>query len=760
MTFIKHFLFLFIFLIAFKNECEAQLPIIPYPASVEMMSGSFNLNKNTSLVLIDDVDQANNIEIKLFNEWIFRNYGFKLMQINTTKVQENVIQIRSKGLAREQYELNIQGSKIQIKASGVGLKNAFETLKQLMHANKKEDQFIIPSCFILDSAQYQWRGMHLDVARHFFDKEFIKKYIDYISMYKMNVFHWHLTDDQGWRIEIKKYPKLTSIGSKRKGSMVGHYTAHQFDSVAYGGYYTQEDIKEIVAYAKLKHVTIVPEIEMPGHALAALAAYPQFACTSGPFEVSKEWGVFDDVFCPKPETFSFIEDVLKEVMMLFPGEYIHIGGDECPKTRWKSCVNCQNLMKKENINDEHHLQSYFIQRIEKFVNEHQKKIIGWDEILEGGLAQNAAVMSWRGTEGGVAAAQQGHYVVMTPGSHCYFDHYQGSAITEPLAIGGFTPIEKVYKYEIITSSLSEQESKFILGAQANIWTEYIKSPKEVEYFALPRMAALSEVLWTSKANKNFIDFLKRLQIHFNYLELNKINYSKAIYNIDVVYKKDTSSNQYNLNLNNLLFTNKVNNSSDSIVFWSENKKATTYKQPILLASSFKGFAQFKRNNLLIGSATPIDFRYHLAVGKNISFTYPPSNYYKEGCLTDGIIAHFPRINTEWLAWSGQDMEAVVAFSEKQNLQSIDIGFLKNDEDWIYLPSKVNIYFSDEVNKFNAMELKPVITNKNGRYNYHYDLKDIETKFVKVIANCAPRIAQDKKGAGENAWLFVDEIEIH
>jgi hexosaminidase len=353
-----------------------------------------------------------------------------------------------------------------------------------------------------DIPKFQWRGMHLDVSRHFFSKEFIKKYIDYLAMYKMNTFHWHLTDDQGWRIEIKKYPKLTEVGAWRNGSMTGHYTDQTFDDIRYGGFYTQEEIKEIVAYAKERYITVVPEIEMPGHALAALASYPEFSCTGGPFEVGKSWGVFDDVFCPKDETFTFLENILAEVIALFPSEYIHIGGDECPKVRWKSCPKCQKRIKDEKLKDEHELQSYFIQRIEKFVNSKGRKIIGWDEILEGGLAPNAAVMSWRGTEGGIAAAKEKHFVVMSPGSHCYFDHYQGEPKNEPIAFGGYTNVEKVYSFNPIPKELSEEESKYILGAQANVWTEYINTPEHVEYMVFPRIAALSEVLWgTSNPNE-------------------------------------------------------------------------------------------------------------------------------------------------------------------------------------------------------------------------------------------------------------------
>jgi len=367
------------------------------------------------------------------------------------------------------------------------------------------------------------------VGRHFMPVEFVKKYIDYIAMNKMNVFHWHLTEDQGWRIEIKKYPKLTEIGSQRKETIIGHaHESKEYDGKPYGGFYTQDEIKDVVAYAQARYVTVVPEIELPGHALAALASYPELGCTGGPYEVATTWGVFDDVYCAgKEETFKFLEDVISEVMPLFPGEYFHIGGDECPKTQWEKCPYCQARMKKEGLKNEHELQSYFVQRIEKFLNAHGKKMIGWDEILEGGLAPNATVMSWRGEEGGIAAAQAHHDAVMTPGNYCYFDHYQADPKTQPLAIGGFTPLKEVYEYEPIPKELTPEEGKYILGAQGNVWTEYMKTPERVEYMVFPRIAALAEVVWSPKASRNYDDFMNRMQDEVKRYDAYGINYCKV-----------------------------------------------------------------------------------------------------------------------------------------------------------------------------------------------------------------------------------------
>ena len=417
---------------------------------------------------------------------------------------------------------------------GAGFFYALQTLVQLIPPleiktlkEAPQKSFLLPYVYIRDQPRYDWRGMHLDVCRHFFPISFVKRYIDLIAAYKMNTFHWHLTEDQGWRIEIKKYPKLTEIGAWRSGTMIGSFKYKQMDTIRHGGFYTQKEIKEVVAYATKRHITIIPEIEMPGHSLAAIASYPWLSCTGKKQEVAKTWGVFDDVYCTKDSTFKFLEDVLTEVMALFPGNYIHIGGDECPKTRWKTCPNCQALMKKENLKDENELQSYFIKRIEKFVNSKGKQIIRWDEILEGGLAPNAAVMSWRGTEGGIAAAKQKHNVVMSPGKPCYFDHYQSRDKTsEPLAIGGFNPLDSVYNYNPTPVSLSDEEAKFIMGAQGNVWTEYILDEKQVEYMAVPRMIALAEVLWTKPENKNFANFIERLNKNKLLLDMWQVYYAK------------------------------------------------------------------------------------------------------------------------------------------------------------------------------------------------------------------------------------------
>jgi hexosaminidase len=392
--------------------------------------------------------------------------------------------------------------------SGRGLFYGVQTLLQLLPPEVYGPRGLrgmpvlnIPAVTIEDEPRYAWRGMHLDVGRHLYPVEFIKKYIDMLAMHKMNVFHWHLTEDQGWRIEIRKYPRLTEIGSVRKAANGG----------TYGGFYTQDQIREVVAYARSRFIDVMPEIEMPGHSVAALAAYPDLSCTGGPFEVRTAWGVSEDVYCAgKEETFTFIEDVLSEVVELFPFRFVHIGGDECPKVRWEKCADCQKRRKDEGLKEEVELQSYFIRRVEKFLESKNRRLVGWDEILEGGIAPSATVMSWRGVQGGIEAAKMGHDVVMSPTSHCYFDFYQGDPQFEPKAIGGYLPLEKVYSYEPTPEGLTPEEARHVLGAQGNIWTEYIPDEKQVEYMALPRMSAMAEVVWSPVTVRDYEKFTHRM----------------------------------------------------------------------------------------------------------------------------------------------------------------------------------------------------------------------------------------------------------
>ncbi len=519
---------------------DKELAIIPAPVSIKVLKGKFVFSDKSRVILSQAGDDT-----KLAADYLallIKNpTGMKMTVEEGKKPARNSIFMTIDTAVKndEGYMLTITGKKIIIKAkSAAGLFYAVQTIRQLLPAEVENPVVIegielaVPACEIIDEPRFVYRGMHLDVGRHIFPVENIKRYIDMIALHKINTFHWHLTEDQGWRIEIKKYPDLTAKGAFRKETLVGHGGRKPFvyDGEPYGGFYTRDEVKEIIEYAKSRFVKVIPEIEMPGHALAALAAYPGLSCTGGPFEVHTRWGVVEDVFCAgKEETFGFLQDVLTEVIDLFPSEYIHIGGDECPKVRWEKCPLCQKRIKDEGLKDEHELQSYFIQRIEKFILSKGRKIIGWDEILEGGLAPEATVMSWRGTTGGIEAAKQKHNVIMTPSRFVYLDYYQCEPAGQPLAIGGYLPLERVYSYNPMPSELTPEEQKYILGVQGNVWTEYIPTPEHLEYMAFPRAFAIAESGWTPDRLKDFEDFLARLEILKKRYDAIGINYFKGEY---------------------------------------------------------------------------------------------------------------------------------------------------------------------------------------------------------------------------------------
>lgn len=519
-----------------EQHSKSTYALLPVPVSMQPLDGDFKLSENTTIA----VDASNKELEELANYLVdeLKNLTTIQLQVNSTKdtSADNCIHLIIDATVyapkedfsskdTEAYSLNIKSDRIILRGANTkALFYGIQTLLQL--AQTSNDEVLIPNVKIYDYPTFSWRGMHMDVCRHFFSVACVKKMLDAMAMHKLNVFHWHLTDDQGWRIEIKKYPLLTSIGGWRKETVVGHMSADplKYDGKKYGGFYTQQEIKEVVAYAQSRHITIVPEIEMPGHALAALSAYPEYSCSGGPFEVFTEWGESKEAFCGgKEKTFDFIQNVLDEVVTLFPGKYIHVGGDECSKKRWEKCNDCQQRMKTAHLKNELDLQSYFIKRIEGYLQKKGKKLIGWDEILQGGLPEGATVMSWRGREGGIEASASGHDAVMTPGKYCYFDHYQGLPADEPLAIGGYLPLDSVYSFNP-TQGLDSAQAKHILGAQANTWTEYIPTEQHLEYMLFPRLCAMAEVLWSPKEKRNYIDFIGRMDKHYHRLDNKNIRY--------------------------------------------------------------------------------------------------------------------------------------------------------------------------------------------------------------------------------------------
>ena len=534
--------------------CTAQtsINIIPQPAELKQpeIAASFTITPATQ-ILLEGTGLENSANF--LNDYLQRFYHFKLKLVKKT-ASKNVIALNYEKMEYAiagAYALTINNKGAHI--AGDNENGAFYGIQSLIQllpvpsSGKQISKLAIPYVSIKDYPRFAYRGLMLDAGRHFFPVDFVKKYIDYIALHKMNYFHWHLTEDQGWRIEIKKYPKLTQVGAHRNGTIIGRYPGKGSDNEPYGGFYTQEQIKDVVKYAAARYITVIPEIELPGHSSAAIAAYPQLSCfpdtatfikpemisnaskqqlANGRIKLVQEtWGVFRDVYCPSEYTFNFLQDVIDEILPLFPAKYIHIGGDECPKDAWKQSAFCQNLIKEKGLTDEHGLQSYFIGRVEKYINSKGKSIIGWDEILEGGLAPNATVMSWRGEQGGIDAAKQNHDVIMTPGTYVYLDHSQTKK-EDSVTIGGYLPLENVYKYEPIPAALNEEQGKHVLGAQGNVWTEYMANTKKVEYMIFPRLSALSEVLWSPKAKKDYTDFEKRMQVQFQRYDLWGANYFK------------------------------------------------------------------------------------------------------------------------------------------------------------------------------------------------------------------------------------------
>ncbi|QEH44003.1 family 20 glycosylhydrolase [Chitinophaga sp. XS-30] len=742
---------------------KAKVSIIPLPVRLQETADSFLVDKQTVLVA---ASEANKQTAALFNAWFSRLSGYELKIADSGT--HNVIVLRSianpdeqRGMA-EGYALKVEHDRISILGDGnAGTFYGMQTLLQLLPV-QKANAYWIAGVNISDHPRFPYRGLHLDVGRHFFPVEFIKKYIDLLAMHKMNTFHWHLTEDQGWRIEIKKYPKLQEIASRRKETMAGHYDDQQFDGKPYGGFYTQEQIKDVVAYAAERHVTVIPEIELPGHSLAALAAYPHLGCTGGPYEVGTKWGVYDDVYCAGNDSvFTFLQDVLDEVMMLFPGKYIHIGGDESPKTRWEKCPKCQQRIRENGLKDEHALQSYFIQRIEKYLNGKGRQIIGWDEILEGGLAPNATVMSWRGTEGGIAAAKQHHDVIMTPGSHVYLDHYQSQGKNEPVAIGGYTPVSKVYSYEPVPEELNPEESKFIYGAQGNVWTEYMKNAEHVEYMVYPRAIALAEVLWTQAEKKNYDNFLERLKSHLPRLELKNVNYAKHVFEVRGQVESDGQGG-VQVTLDSKLDGGKIYYTTDSA---APTAQSTPYTAPVKVERSGVIRAAVFQGDRMYGNEFRQAFQFHKAVGKPVTLAAPPHQNYDPGspfALVNGIRGALEFNDNQWSGYNGSNFEAVVDLGDSTAISSISIGLLQAKDKWIYAPREISFLVSDDGKTFkNVFKLTGLDeSNTSGLIQKTAVLENTKARYVKFVALNAGKIPKGKPGEGSPAWLFVDELIVN
>lgn len=737
--------------------------IIPKPNTIILNNGMFTIDKNTGIQYADKTLKPTAVYL---SDCIKHISGIALTQNAGAKKQ--IAFVIDKSIANEGYQMNITDKGITIKASSpTGIFYGIQSLLQTLPAIRTNAPLTVQAMQITDQPRFQWRGMHLDVSRHFFSIEIIKEYLDLMASYKLNTFHWHLTDGGGWRLEIKKYPKLTEQAAWRVDAWGKPWSWYELafnadkNRSTYGGYYTQEQAKEVVAYAAKLHITVVPEIEMPGHSEEVVAAYPQLSChsifhfgQSGDFFASKMEGNF---CAGNDSSFTFIQDVLTEVMAIFPSNYIHIGGDEVEKESWKTCAKCQLRIKNESLKNEEELQSYFIKRIEKFVLAKNRKIIGWDEILEGGLAPTATVMSWRGEKGGVEAAKMKHFVVMTPGSPCYFDHYQAGPEGEPQAIGGFNSLMKVYNYEPIPKELNEEEGKFVLGAQGNVWTEYISTAEHLEYMVLPRMPALAEVLWSSKEQRNWDDFNSRLQNHFVAFEQKGLHYCAGNYTVNII--PNTVDGKLVVTLNSEAWNGKI--------FYTTHGEEPTaqsmpYTQPILVDSSIELKAVVVVNGRVMGlKAARQIFTFHKAMGCEVKYSFPVSDYYKgdgPNTLTDGIRGT-AIIGKNWHGFSGKDMVATIDMGSQKSIHKISAGFLQAYNRWIFLPSSVTIEVSNDGVNFTTVQAinNPISTSElQVFYDFTSIFPSLNARYIFVSAkntNCP----EGHPGAGKAAWIFADEI---
>ena len=691
----------------------ANYDIIPQPKEVQLNdNGAFVLSPKIVVYYEADLHR----EAQFLSEYVndILGFGLKLKEMQGANADGIVLKLASADFGQaESYEISVTPKQVVIKgADTAGVFYGIQTLRKSLPIplkNSTDNSQLstlnsqLPCGTIKDHPNFAYRGMHLDPCRHFIPLDSVKVYLDMMAMHNMNQFHFHLSEDQGWRIEIEKYPELTEIGAYRNGTVIGH-NGNLYDTIRHGGYYTQDELRDLIQYAAERHINIIPEIDLPGHMQAALACYPQMGCTGGPYEVWKRWGVSEDVLCAgNEEAMQFAEDVLNEVMDLFPSPYIHIGGDECPKVRWEKCPKCQakikelGIKKDDKFSAEDYLQSYVMNRMAKVVEARGRRVIGWDEILEGNVSETAIIMSWRGTEGGIEAARKGHDVIMAPSSHLYFDYYQSEDIaSEPMCIGGYLPVERVYEFQPLPEVLTPEEQKHIIGVQANIWTEYIAHFWHVQYMALPRMEALTEIQWNNPKERDFESFVERCKKMRQFYELYHYTYADHIFNPKA---------------------------------WAD-------------------------------TVAP-----NLATRKPISLRQQPAEKYTYGgakVLNDGNLGRGAYNSGRWLGFCGYPLDAVIDLEQSAEMRHVRFHALVNKGAWIYNPRQVKVLVSDDGERFAEVDVKafPISTweDKDGIFVYELEFEPITARYVEVVIEGFD-LPADHDGYGNPAWLFVDEIEI-
>lgn len=743
-----------------RPAAPPEVSLIPKPVSLEKQAGSFTIDAHTTLVLLSDSLKPS---ADFLNAYLEKYFGFRLPVVirdTAASAQPRGIRLYLRaGSRKEAYDMTVTPEGVSIGGSDpAGVFYGIQTLIQLLPTTPASS-LDIACVHIRDYPRFAYRGMMLDCGRHFFDTAFVKEFIDFIAMHKMNRFHWHLTEDQGWRIQIRKYPRLTEVGAWRDSTLIGHAGGGpaRFEHERSGGFYTQDEIRAIVAYAKARYITVIPEIEMPGHSMAAIAAYPELTCQPGSYHVGTTWGVYDTILCPTPYTFHFYQEVLTEVMALFPSHYIHIGGDEAPKRTWNASAFCRALMKQLHLKDADELQSYFVNHMEEFLNAHGRDIIGWDEILQGGLAPNATVMSWRGEEGGIAAAKMHHDVIMSPTTYCYLDYYQ-SKHHDSLFIGGYLPLEKVYSYNPIPPELDSTEAGYIKGVQANLWTEYIAWPSKAEYQLFPRMEAIAEIAWTPQQERKYPDFVRRVETQFKRYDLWKVSYSRAIYELEATPEQRPDHQGVNLRLGTKSGTGKIRYTTDGS---GPVTASPSYDSPVQVDKATRIRAALFLDGRKSGPETDLSFAVNEATGKAATLATAPADQYSGNgafTLVDGVRPVKASDGSAWLGWSGGSMDAKIDLGSSRTLSRVTVDFAADAGMWIYPPASMTVRLSaDGIHYRDVGQIRPGPLADTTAGTATVSFPPTGGRFLEVQAENFGKIPAGQPGAGHPAWLFIGEI---